>query len=50
MKIENKTILVTGANGLVGLPTVEKCILEGASKVFAVDIVIGDKLTHLQKR
>ena len=50
MKIENKTILVTGANGLVGLPTVEKCILEGASKVFAVDIVIGDKLTNLQNK
>jgi len=48
MELKNKTVLITGANGLVGLPTVEKCILEGASKVFAVDIVIGDKLTNLQ--
>lgn len=50
MQIINKSVLVTGANGLVGLPTVEKCILEGASKVYAVDIVIGDKLSYLQDK
>jgi GDP-L-fucose synthase len=50
MELINKKILVTGANGLVGLPTVEKCILEGASKVYAVDIVISDKLSYLQSK
>jgi GDP-L-fucose synthase len=38
MEIKNKTILITGANGLVGLPTVEKCLARGASRVIAVDI------------
>jgi GDP-L-fucose synthase len=50
MELQNKTILVTGANGLVGLPTVEKCVSEGAAKVYAVDIVIGDNLTQLQNK
>jgi len=38
MNIENKIILITGAGGLVGLPTIEKCIEKGAKQVIAVDI------------
>lgn len=48
MELKNKTVLITGANGLVGLPTVEKCILEGATLVIAVDINIGDQLKNLK--
>jgi GDP-L-fucose synthase len=48
MDLKNKTILITGANGLVGLPTVKKCLDEGAKKVYAVDLVIGDKLKELE--
>jgi len=47
MKFENKTIIVTGASGLVGLPTVRKCLEEGANKVYAVDIKIGNGLQDL---
>ncbi len=32
MELKGKTVLVTGANGLVGLPTVRKCLEEGADK------------------
>lgn len=38
MNIENKVILITGAAGLVGLPTIQKCLDKGASSVIAVDI------------
>lgn len=38
MNIENKVILITGAGGLVGLPTIEKCLERGAKEVIAVDI------------
>lgn len=38
MNIENKVILITGAGGLVGLPTIEKCLERGAKEVVAVDI------------
>lgn len=48
MELTNKTILITGANGLVGLPTVRKCIEQGAKKVYAVDINIGDGLAKLK--
>mgnify|MGYP003342940133 FL=1 len=48
MDLKNKTILITGANGLVGLPTVKKCLDEGAKKVYAVDLIIGDKLKELE--
>lgn len=48
MELTNKTILITGANGLVGIPTVEKCLSEGAAKVIAVDIRIGSKLEELK--
>lgn len=37
MDIKDKVILITGAGGLVGIPTVEKCLVEGA-EVIAVDI------------
>lgn len=50
MDLTNKTILITGANGLVGIPTVEKCLLEGAAQVIAVDIRIGDKLEDLKSK
>jgi len=48
MDIKNKSILITGANGLVGLPTVVKC-LEQADKVIAVDIKIGEDLLKLKE-
>lgn len=47
MELTNKNIIVTGASGLVGLPTVEKCIQEGANKIFAVDIKSNEKLLAL---
>jgi len=50
MELKNKTVLITGANGLVGIPTVEKCIQEGASKVIAVDIRIGAKLEEIKAK
>ena len=48
MEFKNKNIIVTGANGLVGLPTVGKCLEEGAHVVFAVDINIGEELIKLR--
>jgi len=47
MDLKNKTILITGASGLVGVPTVEKCLAEGAGKVYAVDIRLSDRLAKL---
>ena len=47
MNLQNKTILITGANGLVGVPTVRKCLEEGAAKVIAVDIQLGEQLIKL---
>ena len=47
MEIINKNIIITGANGLVGLPTVKKCLIEGANKVYAVDIKLGESLIKL---
>jgi len=49
MKFQDKTVIITGANGLVGLPTVQKCLQEGAAEVYAVDINIGEKLLSLQR-
>jgi GDP-L-fucose synthase len=48
MKIKEKTIIVTGASGLVGIPTVRKCLEQGATKVYAVDIRISDDLKSLE--
>jgi GDP-L-fucose synthase len=49
MNLTNKTILVTGANGLVGIPTVTKILNLSPKKVIAVDINIGEDLKNLQK-
>lgn len=49
MEFKNRNVVVTGANGLVGLPTVEKCVLEGAKTVYAVDINT-DKLQMLAEK
>lgn len=48
MDITNKTILITGASGLVGIPAVEKC-LEQAEKVIAADIRVSKSLQELEK-
>lgn len=50
MEFLNKNIIVTGASGLVGVPTVRKCIEEGAKKVYAVDVRPNDELTALEKQ
>lgn len=47
MNFQNKNIVITGANGLVGIPTVKKCLAEGAKVVYAVDINIGQELRSL---
>ena len=50
MEFKDKNIIVTGANGLVGLPAVRKCLEEGAHTVYAVDINIGDGLIALRQQ
>lgn len=50
MEIKDKRILITGASGLVGNPTVIKCLDEGALEVIAVDIKISDDLVALRKQ
>ena len=50
MEFKDKNIVVTGANGLVGLPAVRKCLEEGAHTVYAVDINIGDGLIALRQQ
>jgi GDP-L-fucose synthase len=47
MEFKDKNIIITGANGLVGIPAVYKCIKEAAKKVYAVDIRIGSELKEL---
>lgn len=47
MEFKNKRVIVTGASGLVGVPTVRKCLEEGAI-VYAVDIVISNELRALE--
>ena len=47
MKVENKVVLITGASGLVGVPAVEKSVLAGAKKVYAVDIRQSPMLEEL---
>jgi len=49
MEFKGKNVLITGANGLVGLPTIEKCLEEG-SNVVAVDLKIGESLKELQSK
>jgi len=48
MELKDKRIVITGANGLVGIPTVRKCLEEGANAVYAVDINIGPELLALR--
>ena len=50
MEFTGKKVIVTGANGLVGLPTVKKVLDEGAAKVYAVDLRISDNLKFLQSQ
>lgn len=50
MEFKDKVVLVTGANGLVGVPAVRKCLEEGAKKVYAVDINVGEELTKLESQ
>jgi GDP-L-fucose synthase len=47
MEFRGKTVLVTGANGLVGHPTVKKCLEEGVSTIYAVDLKFSEELTKL---
>lgn len=49
MDLKSKNIIVTGANGLVGLPTIEKLLTEQVSKIYAVDLRFNDELIKLQK-
>ena len=44
MELRGKNIIVTGANGLVGMPTVRKCMEEGANTVYAVDLRFSDEM------
>lgn len=48
MNIEGKTVLITGANGLVGMPTVEQCLKEHAGKVIAVDKNIDNLAMYVE--
>jgi GDP-L-fucose synthase len=48
MELTGKKIIVTGANGLVGLPAVKKCLEEGAAKVYAVDLRFSKNLNFLK--
>lgn len=50
MDLKNKRIVITGASGLVGYPTVVKCLEEGAVEVIAADIKISDELTQLKMK
>lgn len=49
MQLKGKSILITGANGLVGIPTVQLA-LEQAAQVCATDLVIGPELVDLASR
>ena len=50
MNLENKVILITGAAGLVGLPTIQKCLDKGAKLVVAVDIRSPMDLINLKQK
>lgn len=50
MEFKDKNVIVTGANGLVGLPAVRKCLEEGAKKVYAVDIKVSEPLAQLEQQ
>jgi len=48
MKLTNKRVVVTGAAGLVGLPTIRKCLEQGADIVYAMDINITPEIHSLE--
>lgn len=50
MIIQDKTILVTGANGLVGIPCIQQLLSKLPKKVIAVDKIIGEDLKSLQQK
>ena len=50
MEFKEKKVIITGANGLVGLPAVKKSLDEGAARVYAVDLKISDNLKWLQSQ
>jgi len=50
MEFKDKRVVITGASGLVGYPTVVKCLEEGAKEVIAVDIKISDELHQLKSK
>lgn len=50
MDFKDKRVVITGASGLVGYPTVIKCLEEGAREVIAVDIKISDELQQLKTK
>lgn len=49
MDFNGKEVLITGANGLVGHPTVKKCLTERTKKIYAVDIKFSSELRQLEK-
>lgn len=44
MDLRGKNVIVTGANGLVGHPTVRKCLEQGANTVYAIDLRFSAEL------
>lgn len=50
MDLTRKKILITGANGLVGLPAVQRCLNEEPRHVYAVDIHFGKELKYLAEK
>lgn len=50
MDLKDKRIVITGASGLVGYPTVVKCLEEGAREVIAADIKISEELRQLRTK
>jgi len=50
MQLKDKVVLITGAGGLVGLPTIQKCIDAGAKHVIAVDIRQPYELINLKQK
>jgi GDP-L-fucose synthase len=50
MEFKDKRVVITGASGLVGYPTVIKCLEEGAKEVIAVDIKISNELQQLKSK
>ena len=38
MEFTGKKVIITGANGLVGLPAVKKSFDDGAARLYAVDL------------